>query len=397
MKKYFADLHIHIGMTERGTPVKISASNKLSFYHIAQEASQRKGMDIVGIIDAHAPDVLHDIDRYLERGEMIQLEEGGIRYQNTSIMLGCEIEVRQEGYGPAHVLAYFPSLQDMKSFSSWLSARVTNINLSTQRLYTEPQRLQEKVKSYDGLIIPAHIFTPYKSVFGSGARRVSEIFDPQFVDAVELGLSSDTAMAGGISELDAYPFLTNSDAHSLSKIGREYNELKLEQPNFTELKKAIRAVDGRQIAANYGLNPHLGKYHRSYCGKCEKTLPDSKESVETEHRRESCPNCGSHKLVKGVFERINALSDRVSSPQLKVRPPYIYQAPLEFIHGLGPAKLKGLLQRFDTEMNILHHVSYDKLEDEVGERIAKQIIGSRKGTLSYESGGGGIYGKIIIE
>ncbi|MCL6508580.1 MAG: endonuclease Q family protein, partial [Bryobacteraceae bacterium] len=72
-------------------------------------------------------------------------------------------------------------------------------------------------------------------------------------------------MADQIAELHRYPYLTNSDAHSLRKIAREYEEVRLAAPTFAELEKALRGEDGRAIVANYGLNPKLGKYHQTVC------------------------------------------------------------------------------------------------------------------------------------
>ena len=87
--------------------------------------------------------------------------------------------------------------------------------------------MQAEIKARGGLIVPAHVFTPHKGIYGSTAPRMADVLDTSLVDAVELGLSSDSSMASYIRELDQTPFLTNSDAHSLGKIGREYNELQI--------------------------------------------------------------------------------------------------------------------------------------------------------------------------
>ncbi|MMZ60915.1 hypothetical protein D1872_230370 [compost metagenome] len=109
---------------------------------------------------------------------------------------------------------------------------------------------------------------------------------------------------------------------------------------------------------------------------------------------ERCPYCGKTKLVRGVLDRIVSIADR-SNPQVpENRPPYHFQVPLEFIPGLGPAKLELLLHAFGTEMNILHQVSYQELSDVVGEELASKICDARDGNLRLETGGGGIYGKV---
>jgi PHP family Zn ribbon phosphoesterase len=81
MNDYYVDLHIHIGRTESGKPVKISGSRNLTFYNIAHESATRKGMDMIGIIDCHSPSVQEEIMAYLHSGEMLELAGGGIRYR----------------------------------------------------------------------------------------------------------------------------------------------------------------------------------------------------------------------------------------------------------------------------------------------------------------------------
>ncbi|WP_284640382.1 endonuclease Q family protein [Paenibacillus silviterrae] len=388
MNRYYADLHIHIGRTETGLAVKISAASNLTFYNIAREAADRKGMDIVGIIDCHSPGVQEEMLHYLDKGEMEELEGGGIRYHQSTIILGCEIEVRDPGMGTAHLNAYFPSLADMQSFTDWLRKHMKNVQLSSQRIYVPARELQQEVIDRGGIMIPAHIFTPHKSVYGSCSTRMEHLLDLDRIAAVELGLSADSEMAGYVSELDRYTFLTNSDAHSLPKIGREYNLLQLAAPTFTELRKALAREEGRGVMANYGLNPRLGKYHRTYCDGCGSILDESETAVER------CLYCGSTKIVRGVMDRILSIADRNEPFVPDYRPPYHYQVPLEYIPGLGKKTFEKLLSRFGTEMNLLHSASYEALEEAAGESIARYILSAREGTLQLETGGGGRYGKV---
>lgn len=388
MQEYFADLHIHIGRTEKGTPVKISGAANLTFYNIAKEASERKGIEVVGIIDCHSPAVQEEIEEYLSRGEMEELKGGGIRFNSTTVMLGSEIEVKDPGRGAAHLLAYMPDLKTMKSFTGWMSRHMKNVELSSQRIYVTARQLQQEVADRGGLLIPAHIFTPYKSVYGSAADRMSELLDTDKLAAVELGLSSDTEMASRISELDPLTFVTDSDAHSLAKIGREYNRIAMREPSFKELALALKRRDGRGVTGNYGLNPRLGKYHRTYCSACGSIVDEEEASVSR------CLYCGSGKIVRGVMDRIEDIGDRTEPVAASHRPPYYYQVPLEFLPGIGPKLLNRLLLRFGTEMNILHHAPVGELEEAAGPRIASLIAAARAGTLQVDSGGGGAYGKI---
>lgn len=385
---YYADLHVHIGSTESGQAVKISGSKNLTFYNIANEASERKGIEIIGVIDCHSPVVQSEIQTYIERGEMTELPGGGIRYRQSTVMLGTEMELKNDHQGVFHLLAFFPTLDEMTSFTRWMATRMKNVNLSSQRLYAPSQEVQQEVISREGILIPAHIFTPHKSIYGNAVSKMEQALDLSLITAVELGLSADTMMASYLSELDRFSFLTNSDAHSLSKIGREYNVLKLKEPSFREWVFAMKQQAGRHIHANYGLDPKLGKYHRTFCKSCG-SLHLSKDTAH------SCPECGSSKAVRGVMDRIFELADRKEAYVQKGKPPYYYQVPLEFIPGLGPKRLDTLLDLFGTEMNIIHKVKESALAEAVGADIARYIIQARTGTLSFISGGGGKYGKVL--
>jgi uncharacterized protein (TIGR00375 family) len=280
---------------------------------------------------------------------------------------------------------YFPYVETLKEFSNWLSHHLKNIQLSSQRIYVSGKELQYKVKEMNGLFIPAHVFTPFKSMYGKGVKKsLTEVFEPKYIDAIELGLSSDTYMADGIAEIHKYTYLTNSDAHSLGKIAREYQSITMETPSFSELKKALENRDGRGINANYGLDPKLGKYHETVCEKCLHPFP---------LKEEQCENCGHQKYTKGVADRIKELSSKDSDqPE---RPPYIYQIPLEFIPGLGPKMREKLLDHFGTEMAILHNVSFEHLQEVVPTKIAELIVAARTGKLTLSAGGGGKYGRVI--
>lgn len=383
--EYFVDLHIHIGRTKSGRAVKITGSKNLTLQNILQTASSQKGLDIIGIIDCHSPEVIYEIEELLEQDKMIQLPHGGLRFNKTTLIPGSELEIYDENcIGPIHVLCFFPTIQLMKHFSQWLQSNLKNIHLSSQRLYCSSQDLQEKVKQLGGLFIPAHVFTPFKSLYGKGVKKsLKEVFDPEKIDAIELGLSSDTYMVQGIEELERYTFVTNSDAHSLGKLAREYQKIKMKECTFEELQLALKEQEGRKILANYGLNPLLGKYYKTVCENCGATIDDTNKA---------CPNCGSSKIIKGVSTRIQELSTKQSN--FRTRPQYIHQVPLDFIPGLGKQTMKKLLDAFGTEMNILHATTLEQLEEVIPKKIAQLIDSARKGELSIQVGGGGKYGKI---
>ena len=394
MKEIFADLHVHIGRSENGKPIKITAAKSLNFANIAKECYERKGIQVVGIIDCASPYVIEDIDNFLKTGDAYEIEDGGIIYKDkVCILLGSEVETSEKGRngksGAAHNICFFPHLQDIKGFSNEMSHHVKNITLSTQRSDLSGYDLIDLVEKYNGILIPAHIFTPHKSYYGNCTDRLKDIFKEKFnkIFAVELGLSADTYLADTISELETRTFLTNSDAHSLPKIAREYNKMQVEDISFKEVEKAIKNVDGRKILSNYGLDPKLGKYHRTFCDNCNSVI-ETKEPVTI------CPKCSSNKVTFGVFDRIELIKDKKETKSPKTRPEYIYQVPLQFIPGVGTKQIDKLLSHFDTEMTILHKVTKDDIESVVGEKIANKIDEARTGHAKIEAGGGGVYGKV---
>ena len=394
MYEVFADLHVHIGRSENGKPIKITAARSLNFANIAKECAERKGINIVGIIDCASPYVIEDIENFLKTGEAYELEDGGIIYKDkVCILLGSEVETSEKGRngnsGSAHNLCFFPHLSDIKKFSKEMSTHIKNITLSTQRSNVSGYELIDIVEKYNGILIPAHIFTPFKSYYGNCTDRLENIFKEKYdkIFAVELGLSSDTYLADMISELESKTFVTNSDAHSLPKIAREYNKILVEDISFKEVVKALKNEDGRKILANYGLDTKLGKYHRTHCDNCDSTI-ETKEPVSV------CPKCGSNKVTFGVFDRIELIKDKETTKSPESRPPYIYQIPLSFIPGVGGKTIEKLLETFETEMNILHKLSEDDIEAVVGKKVAHSIENAREGKVKVEAGGGGNYGKI---
>ncbi len=212
---------------------------------------------------------------------------------------------------------------------------------------------------------------------------------------MNFGLSADTEYADRIRELANKKFLTNSDAHSLPKIAREYNTFEMENISFESFKKVLGYEDEKSkskteklnyIFCNNGMYSRLGKYNKTYCDMCEcvSEIEDGK-----------CKKCGSKKIVKGVEDRVIEIADGKSiSP--KNRPEYIYKIPLEYIPKLGKKTKEKMLELYGTEMNILNKVSIENIEENFGKQIAKNIEIARNGNITIQNGGGGIYGKLIV-
>jgi uncharacterized protein (TIGR00375 family) len=196
-------------------------------------------------------------------------------------------------------------------------------------------------------------------------------------------------MADLMPELSGKSFLSNSDAHSLPKIAREYNIMELEALNFNSVFKALKRKSGSRIKKNYGLNPELGKYHRSHCENCDSIFSGEKAVIK-------CFKCGSDKIVVGVKDRILKIAENKSPKHPTHRPEYIYQVPLLDIPGIGKKTAAKLFENCGTEMDIIHNLSAEKLNNCMSNRIYKKIKKARQHEFSFQSGGGGTYGKIIF-
>ncbi len=393
MKHFFADFHVHIGRTTEGKAVKITASRKLTFAAVIEECARRKGIDIVGIVDCAAPGVIHDMERMIDSGELMEMPQGGfIHRDRVTVIAGAEVECVEEKGGISHHIGYFPHLRSIKEFSQIMRQYIKNIELSSQSCGIPASELLEVIKATGGIHVPAHAFTPHKSVYGRTTRRLTELFsDALYADiwALELGLSADTGIADMIGELASITLLSNSDAHSTAKIGREYNILEMEEATFQEMVLAFRRVSGRRVIANFGLDPRLGRYHRSFCSRCNKVAGDEPPVTY-------CKDCGKSEgsFVLGVLDRAVQIADWKEPHHPEHRPPYHYQIPLEFVRGLSSPVMERLLARFGSEMAVLHTAKKKELQETVGWSLASDIMLAREGRLLLSAGGGGRHGKV---
>ncbi|MCL6443724.1 MAG: endonuclease Q family protein [Alicyclobacillus sp.] len=386
MRSWFADFHIHIGRAG-GRPVKMAAAPSLTLTDVLDHARRLKGLDVITVIDGVCSGVLSEVRKLVADGRLVELKDGGCRFENgLAVLLGAEVEIAGPEGGAAHFGCWLPSIAAAEDFQRWLASVQKNVSLSSQRARTDARLLQREVQQRNGLFIVHHAFTPHKGIYGNCVSRLADMVDPEAVDAIELGLSADTEMADGLRELARYTFLSNSDAHSLPKIAREYNVVDMDAPSFAEVRKALRREAGRRVRANYGLHPALGKYYRTFCLDCEQPWPDGADHCA----------CGGTRRVLGVRDRLLALQDQTPAQHPDHRGPYIHQIPLEFVPGLG-AKLRGrLLDAFGTEMIILHEASVEDLAKVVGESLAKRIDDARRGRVGITAGSGGIYGKLTL-
>ena len=163
MRRVYADLHIHIGRTGKGQPVKITAARNLTFENIAKECATRKGIEVAGIVDCGSPAVLEDITSLISEGLMVELPGGGLRYREaTTILLGCELETVEDDGAASHHVSYFPTLEQLgvlEDRSANLPVPVAGENTPHLFFHPDPRRGagRENVLSSPGR--PGHGFT----------------------------------------------------------------------------------------------------------------------------------------------------------------------------------------------------------------------------------------------
>lgn len=382
MRGLWADLHVHIGQAN-GRMIKVAASSAMSLFSVLKTAENDKGLDVLGVVDCGCPSVLAEIGSLIEQGHLLLKDRGDIETPNgLFLVLGAEVESR-EG---AHFITYFPHLKAVKSWQEVMAKEVKNLELSTPHTSLGARELLELALEVGGFFIVAHAFTPHKGAYGCWIERLREGFGElaDEIGGIELGLSADSYMAGLISETDRYPYVASSDAHSLINIGREYMRVRVAAAGFEELVMAFRGDKGRGIEGLYGLNPALGKYHRSFCPSCQKV-------ADIPHPVFSCPNC-SQKMVTGVWDRVMSIRDRDVLPG--ARYPYYYRVPLHFLPGIGPKTRQKLKERLGGEIKILEEASVEQIAEVAGKKVAGLIEDMRLNKFCITAGGGGRYGRI---
>lgn len=256
------------------------------------------------------------------------------------------------------------------------------------------------------VILPAHVWTPHFGLFGSlsGFDSVEEAFGgyASNIFALETGLSSDPKMNWQISKNDRFALLSNSDAHSLRKIGREANVFDIEPSKFSydEIIRIIREKDSKRFLYTIEFFPEEGKYHLDGHADCKfSCLPE-----QTAKLKGLCPKCGK-KLLVGVLNRINTLGDREYGYVPAGAIPFKNMIPLEEIIaetyevGMGSKKV---LQAYESmvakvpEFEILMDLPESGIATIGDEKIATSVMRVRQGNVHIEGGYDGVFGKIHI-
>lgn len=257
--------------------------------------------------------------------------------------------------------------------------------------------------SPEAMLIPAHVWTPHFSVFGSesGFDSLEECFGEltPHIYAIETGLSSDPPMNWRVSALDRLTLISNSDCHSASKIGREATVFDADV-SYTAIMQAIRTRKG--YAGTIEFFPEEGKYHIDGHRVCSVSLTPK----ETIRHNYLCPVCGKPVTV-GVSHRVEKLADREENYRPKHTEPFHSLIPLQELiaealdAGVATKKVQAayfsLLEACGNELSVLLNVSIDDIDAAVSEpRIALAIDAMRRGEVHIAPGYDGEYGKIRI-
>lgn len=417
-----ADLQLHSRFSR-------AVSQQMSLPYIAAWAA-KKGIGLVATGDWTHPMWFREI--------VSQLEEQGngllkfkIEDNTPFFLLATEVSCIYSQGGKLrriHALVWVPTIAAAEKINKELTRRGCNLMADGRPIIGLTSiQLAELVLSQEpkALLIPAHSWTPFFSVFGSasGFDSIEEAFGrfAKNIYAVETGLSSSPAMNWRIAELDNRSIVSFSDAHSGPKIGREATVFDLQKISYDEIYEAIRSQ--KNIAYTIEFHPEEGKYHFSGHRTCGIRWGPQ----ESKQKGTTCPVCGKP-LTQGVMQRVEELASRAEadlklsavSGQLSAktevrmmaskafphRPPYVMTVPLLEILAeaigspVGSPKVAGLFDRlvgeFGGEFNVLLTVTAEEIARIAGSRVSDGIDKVRRGDIVIEPGYDGVFGVVKI-
>ncbi|MEM1535220.1 MAG: endonuclease Q family protein [Candidatus Pacearchaeota archaeon] len=393
-----ADLHIHSRFS-RATSKDISIEN-------LERWARLKGIGLLGTGDFSHPEWLNELKNKLTENEGILKTESGFPFvlsNEISLIYSKENKGRR-----VHLIILAPSFEIVDQINAYLESKGRldydgrpTFNLSCVELTENLMSISKAIE-----IIPAHVWTPWFSVFGSmsGFDSMEEAFEDKvkYIHAFETGMSSDPAMNWRLSKLDKYSILSFSDSHSYWpwRLGREATVFELKE-NFS-YNDLIDAIRNKKIAFTIETSPSYGKYH--YDGHRLCNFSCSPE--EARKLGNTCPIC-KKQLTIGVMHRVEELADRPAGFRPSHARPFKTLLPLHEIiaNVLGlqlfskkvQREYEALIKNFGNEFNILLNVEPGKLAKATNKAIVEAIIKNREGKIKVVPGYDGVYGKIILE
>ncbi len=406
---FYADLHIHSKYSR-------ATSRECDLEHLAIWAS-KKGVSVLGTGDFTHPQWFAEIKEKLVPAEpglfrlrddlAREVEQQAELAGDTRFMLQVEISTiykKGDRTRKVHHVIYAPDLEKAERLTQKLAA-IGNVRSDGRPILGLDSRdlLEITLESGEGCyLVPAHIWTPWFAVLGSksGFDSVDECYDDlaSEIFALETGLSSDPAMNWRLSQLDGYRLVSNSDAHSPPKIGREACVFETELDYFA-MQQALRTGEG--YGGTVEFFPEEGKYHLDGHRKCGVRL----EPEETREHDSVCPECGK-KLTVGVMNRVDELADRSDGFRPDGAARFRSLVPLaeviSEIRGVGEKSKKvqqayeELLARVGSELYILEQAPTEDIRAAGSPLMAEAIQRMREGRVIRDAGYDGEYGTIRL-
>ncbi len=405
---YIADLHIHSRYSR-------ATSRDCTPEHLDLWA-RRKGIHILGTGDFTHRAWREELQEKLEPAEEglyrlkreYRIEDPGAKTSwDPRFVVTGEISSIYKKYDKTrkvHSLILLPGLADAAAIAAKLET-IGNIHSDGRPILgLDCHDLLELVLELcpRAIYVPAHIWTPHFSIFGafSGFDRVEECFGDlsPYIHAMETGLSSDPPMIWQVSALDRFQLISNSDAHSPAKLGREANLLDISL-SYEGLYQAIQAGEG--LLGTIEFFPEEGKYHFDGHRKCGVCL----SPLEAERHKGSCPVCG-RRMTMGVSHRIAQLSDRPEGFVPGKAKAYESLVPLPEVIGASMGRsaasvrvireYETMLEKLGSEFEILRTIPVEEIRGVSGTLIAEGIRRLREGRVNRTPGFDGEYGKISL-
>lgn len=400
---YYTDLHIHSKYSR-------ATSKSLNLEELAIWA-KKKGLSLIGTGDFTHPAWFAEI-----REKLVQYDDGTFRLKpeiereigaSVKFILTVEISTIYKKWDKTrkvHHVVFAPNIQTAENFRNKLDA-IGNIKSDGRPILGLDSRdLLETVleSGENSYIIPAHIWTPWFSVLGSksGFDSIEDCYGDlsEHIFAVETGLSSDPEMNWHVSKLDKFRLVSNSDAHSASKLAREATVFSTD-PNYYSIMNALKTGDGYTGTVEFF--PEEGKYHEDGHRKCNVCMTPE----ETKQHNGICPVCGKPMTI-GVSYRVNELSDRkeIITPPLtagKVFSLVPLQEIISEINGVGPSsksvvcEYERLINTFGSELAILQDIPVDEISKS-STLLSEAISRLRQGKVIKHAGYDGEYGVIRL-
>ena len=410
---FFADLHIHSKFS-RATARNLDLEN-------IYQAAQVKGITVVGTGDFTHPAWVAEMESKLEPAEpgLFALKKSLADDIDATVPVSCKNPVRfmlqveiSNIYKKSgrvrknHNIIYFPDLASVKKFNARLDA-IGNITSDGRPILGLDARdlLEIMLEVNDqGFLVPAHIWTPWFSMFGSksGFDHIKECFRDlaPHIFAVETGLSSDPPMNWRVADLDHVRLMSNSDAHSPGYLGRNACVFSTKLDYFA-MKKSLETLDLEGYQGTLDMYPDQGKYHFDGHRKCGVSLdPD-----ETARLDKICPVCG-RPLTLGVLHRVRELADRPCGYVPETRHGYTSIIPLadilSDIFQVGPKTKKvgryydKAVQALGPELEILTRCAGDRIRSAGVPLLAEAVERMRSGQVHVSPGYDGEYGKVRV-